>query len=144
MSFLVCLFWLQKRGWHFVASVTIMSFLVCLFWLQKSTHDLSLHPSLSCPFLYVFSDYKRAPMTFRCIRHSHFLSCMSFLTSKEGMTCRCIRHYHVLSCMSFLTTKEQKGGVQNTTFPSMSNLEPVAFLPRLRKCHPLFLIQFVS
>ena len=45
ISFLVCLFWLQKMvrnvvasvPWHghFVASGTIISFLVCFFWLQK-------------------------------------------------------------------------------------------------------------
>ena len=33
ISALVCLFWSQKRGRQFVASVT---FLVCLFWLQKT------------------------------------------------------------------------------------------------------------
>ena len=45
-------------------------------------------------------------MPFRCIRHCHFHSCMSFLTTKEGMPFRCIRHCHFHSCMSFLTTKE--------------------------------------
>ena len=55
----------------------------------------------SFPFLYVFSDYKRGgdhfvasvtmTLTFRSIRHHHFLSCMSFLTTKDGPKCRCIR-----------------------------------------------------
>ena len=46
-------------------------------------------------------------MTFRCIRHYHVLSCVFFLTTKEEMRFRCIRHHHFLSCMSFLTTKEE-------------------------------------
>ena len=43
MFFFVCLFWLQKRHWHFVACATIMFFFgvadehlwwrVCIFWL---------------------------------------------------------------------------------------------------------------
>ena len=39
ISALVCLFWSQKRGRQFVASVT---FLVCLFWLQKTQYLVSL------------------------------------------------------------------------------------------------------
>ena len=62
ISFLVCLFWLQKRGWHFVASATIMcmsfltaqfaitiiSFLVCLFWLQKRGWHFVASATIMC------------------------------------------------------------------------------------------------
>ena len=68
ISFFVCLFWLQKRGWHFLASGDVyflfcmsllttkekmtlccarcnMSFFVCLFWLQTS--DIILHAGIN-------------------------------------------------------------------------------------------------
>ena len=58
---------------------------VCLFWLQ---HLLSL----SFPFWYVFSDYKRGDDISShpppICHHYHFLFGMSFLTTKEGMTFR--------------------------------------------------------
>ena len=123
ISFLVCLFWLQKRGWHFVASATNLPSLSFPFWYVFSDYKRHLL-SLSFPFWYVFSDYKRGDDISShpppICNHYHFLFGMSFLTTKEGMTFRRIRHHHVyvfsdctichhyhfLFGMSFLTTKE--------------------------------------
>ena len=48
ISALVCLFWSQKRGRQYVASVT---FLVCLFWLQKTQWYLVSLEMLDALFL---------------------------------------------------------------------------------------------
>ena len=64
-SLLACLFWLRRRGWHFVASGTVILFLH-VFSDFKGGDDISLHP---------------APL---------FSSCMSFLTIQEGMTFCCL------------------------------------------------------
>ena len=77
-SLLACLFWLHRRGWHFVASVTVILFLH-VFSDYTGGDDISLHP---------------APLD---------SSCMSFLTTQEGMTFRCIRHrYSLLACLFWL------------------------------------------
>ena len=77
-SLLACLFWLQRRGWHFVASGIVILFLH-VFSDYKGGDDISLHP---------------APLV---------SSCMSFLTTQEGMTFRCIRHrYSLLACLFWL------------------------------------------
>ena len=93
MFFFVCLFWLQKRVWHFVASATIISFFVCLLWPQKRGWHFVASDTIMSFFVCLFSTAKEG-MTLRCIRHYLFLLCMSFLTAKAGMTFRCIWHHH--------------------------------------------------
>ena len=59
----LCLFWLQKRGFHFVLHPTTSCIrhcyflVVCLFWLQRrGWHFVAYATIFAC--LYVFSDYK--------------------------------------------------------------------------------------
>ena len=119
-------FWFQRRGWHFVASGTVILFLhvfsdytggddifccirhrysllACLFWLHRRGWHFVASGTVIL-FLHVFSDYTGgddislhpAPL---------FSSCMSFLTTQEGhfWTFRGIRHrYSLLACLFWL------------------------------------------
>ena len=96
----------KKGRRYFVASVSISSFFVCLFWLQKSQAifrcihhqhflfcmsflttkepgDISLHPSPTFSFLYVFSDYKRARRYFvASVTSIYFFVCLFWLQKR--------------------------------------------------------------
>ena len=110
ICFLVCLFWLQKRGCHFVASATIMcmsfltakfaitiiSFLVCLFWLQKRGWHFVASATIMC-MSFLIAKFAITIISFLvCLfwlqkRGWHFVAsatimCMSFLTAKFAIT----------------------------------------------------------
>ena len=65
---LVCLFWLQRRWWHFVARYSPRNKFVSQWKNEPVIHidDISSHPSPSSPLWCVFSDYQtmstRQPM----------------------------------------------------------------------------------
>ena len=134
ISCLACLFWLQKRTWCFVASVTMTlthHFLSCMSFLTRKEdvmfrciryHDID--PSWLQKRTWCFVASLTMTLT------HHFLCCMSFLTTKEDVMFRCIRYHdidpswlqkrtwcfvasvtltlthHFLSYMSFLPTDE--------------------------------------
>ena len=112
----VCLFWLQKSGFHFVLHPTTSCIrhcyflLVCLFWPQRRAwHFVAYATIFAC--LQGFSDYKRVDSILCCIRQHHASGTVIsfwyvFSDYKGGDDISLHPPPFFLVCMSFLTTKE--------------------------------------